>query len=65
MTPTELSANFAAARLKNSDFIKWAAERGVKVNGATISKQKAGLIAISTGWQLAYACFFEEKLKEK
>lgn len=65
MTPSELTTRFAAARLSNRDFIRWAAERGVKVNGATISKQKAGLIAISTGWQLAYACFFEEKLKEK
>ena len=60
MTHTELKQNFEVAGKTARDFIRWAAEKGVKVHAATISRHLAGTQGITAPWQLAYTWFFDE-----
>ena len=58
MTNVELKRNFKVTGKTARDFIRWAAEKGVKVHDATVSRHLAGTQAITQPWQLAYLWFF-------
>lgn len=58
MTDTELKQKFEVAGKTARDFIRWAAEKGVKVHDATVSRHLAGTQGITHAWELAYLYFF-------
>jgi hypothetical protein len=58
MTNVELKRNFEVTGKTARDFIRWAAEKGVKVHDATVSRHLAGTQTITQPWQLAYLWFF-------
>ena len=58
MTATELKLKFEVTGKTARDFIRWAAEQGVKVHDATVSRHIAGTQGITQAWELAYLYFF-------
>lgn len=58
MTHTEVNHKFHASGKTARDFIRWAAEKGVKVHDATVSRHLAGKQSITQPWKLAYLWFF-------
>jgi len=58
MSHTDLKQNFEVTGCSARDFIRWAAEKGVKVHDATVSRHLAGTQNITQPWQLAYLWFF-------
>lgn len=59
MSNTELKQNFEVAGKSARDFIRWAAEKGVIVHDATVSRHLAGTQSITQPWLLAYLYFFD------
>ena len=62
MTHTELKQKFEVTGKTARDFIRWAAEKGVKVHDATVSRHLAGTQGITGPWVLSYLWFFSECL---
>lgn len=60
MTHHELKQNFEVAGKSARDFIRWAADHGVTVHPATISRHLAGTQGITAPWELAYKWFFNQ-----
>lgn len=60
MTHAELKEKFEVTGKTARDFIRWAAEKGVKVHDATISRHLADTQKITAPWALAYYYFFFE-----
>ena len=58
MTHTELKQNFEVTGKTARDFIRWAAEKGVKVHDATVSRHLAGKQGITQACELAYLFYF-------
>ncbi len=58
MTSRELKQEFEVTGKSTRDFIRWAAEKGVKVHDATVSRHLAGTQGITHAWKLAYLWFF-------
>lgn len=58
MANQELKQNFQITGKTARDFIRWAAERGVVVHDATVSRHLAGTQGITGPWKLAYLWFF-------
>lgn len=59
MSNTELKARFEVAEKSARDFIRWAADKGVIVHDATVSRHLAGTQGITGPWVLAYLFFFD------
>lgn len=59
MTNIELKQKFEVAGKTARDFIRWAAEKGVTVHDATVSRHIAGTQGITGPWVLAYLFFFD------
>lgn len=59
MTHTDLRNRFQVAGRTARDFIRWAAEKGVIVHDATVSRHMAGTQSITQPWLLAYLFFFD------
>lgn len=59
MTHTELKQKFEVTGKSARDFIRWAAEKGVMVHDATVSRHLAGTQGITQSWLLAYLYFFD------
>lgn len=59
MTKDELKQKFKNAGVKPRDFIRWAAERGQRVDDATISRHLSGKQGITVPWALSYYCYFD------
>jgi hypothetical protein len=60
MTNIELKHLFQVAGKTSRDFIRWAAEHGVLVHDATVSRHLAGTQGITGPWVLAYKWYFEQ-----
>jgi len=60
MTNQELKQKFEVTGKTARDFIRWAAEKGVKVHDATISRHLSGKQGITEPWALAYLFFFSD-----
>ena len=58
MQSVELKQKFEVTGKTARDFIRWAAEKNVKVHDATVSRHLAGTQNITQPWQLAYLWFF-------
>jgi len=58
MTHAELKQKLEITGKTARDFIRWAAEKGVTVHDATVSRHLAGTQGITAPWQLAYLYFF-------
>jgi len=58
MTNQELKQKFEVTGKSARDFIRWAAEKGVKVHDATVSRHLAGTQGITAPWQLSYLFYF-------
>jgi len=59
MTHTDLRNHFQVTGRTARDFIRWAAEKGVIVHDATVSRHMAGTQSITQPWLLAYLFFFD------
>jgi len=59
MSSTDLKQKFEVAGKSARDFIRWAAEKGVTVHDATVSRHMAGTQGITGPWVLAYLFFFD------
>lgn len=59
MSNTDLKQKFKVAGKSVRDFIRWAAEKGVIVHDATVSRHLAGTQSITQPWLLAYLFFFD------
>lgn len=59
MSSTDLKQKFEVAGKSSRDFIRWAAEKGVTVHDATVSRHLAGTQGITGPWVLAYLFFFD------
>jgi len=62
MASTDLKQKFEFTGKTARDFIRWAAEKGVTVHDATISRHLAGTQGITEPWKLAYLWFFSNIL---
>jgi len=60
MTNTGLKTKFKVTGKTARDFIRWAAEKGVKVHDATVSRHLADTQKITAPWALAYLWFFSD-----
>ena len=60
MTHNDLKQKFESSGKTARDFIRWAAEKGVKVHDATVSRHLAGTQGVTAPWELAYNWFFYE-----
>lgn len=58
MTAAELKQKFEVTGKTARDFIRWAAEKNVKVYDATVSRHLAGTQGITQSWELSYLWFF-------
>ena len=58
MKNNELKQKFEVTGKSARDFIRWAAEKGVKAHDATVSRHLAGTQGITQAWELAYLWFF-------
>jgi hypothetical protein len=58
MGNNDLKQKFEVTGKTARDFIRWAAEKGVKVHDATVSRHLAGTQGITGPWFLAYDSFF-------
>lgn len=58
MSEAELKQKFEVTGKSARDFIRWAADKGVKVHDATVSRHLAGTQNITQPWRLAYQWFF-------
>ena len=59
MTHDQLKQKFEVTGKSARDFIRWAAEKGVKVHDATVSRHLAGTQGITASWELSYLWFFD------
>ena len=59
MQSVELKQKFEVTGKTARDFIRWAAEKGVKVHDATVSRHLAGSQSITQPWILSYLYFFD------
>jgi hypothetical protein len=59
MSSTDLKQKFEVSGKSARDFIRWAAEKGVTVHDATVSRHLAGTQGITGPWVLAYLFFFD------
>lgn len=60
MRSQDLKQKFEVTGKTARDFIRWAAEKGVKVHDATVSRHLAGTQGITQAWELAYLYFFSD-----
>ena len=60
MTNHELKQKFEVTGKTARDFIRWAAEKGVKVHDATVSRHLSRKQGITEPWALAYLFFFSD-----
>lgn len=60
MTHTDLKQKFEISGKTARDFIRWAADKGVKVYDSTVSRHLSGAQGITQPWELAYLWFFEQ-----
>ena len=60
MNHIELKQQFQVTGKTARDFIRWAAEKGVKVYDSTVSRHLAGTQDLTEPWKLAYQWFFEQ-----